>query len=138
VVVGTYTVTINRPGFKERKIANLGVNAFQQVSLGQITLEVGAPTDSVTASAEQALVKDSAVRFATVQAKQVSEMPLAGRNWINLLKVIPGATPTNTNALNGREYTATGYSDFKINGKAGSQTQVNLDGGSIVDQGSDA
>ena len=93
---------------------------------------------TVTATAEQTLVKDSAVRFATVQAKQVSEMPLAGRNWINLLKVIPGATPTNTNALNGREYTSTGYSDFKINGKAGNQTQVNLDGGSIVDQGSDA
>jgi len=38
----------------------------------------------ITASAEQALVKGSAVRFATVQAKQVSEMPLAGRNWSNL------------------------------------------------------
>src|SRR5439155_18583791 len=103
-------------------------------------LEVGVTAEAVTvtATAEQTLVKDSAVRFATVQAKQVSEMPLAGRNWINLLKVIPGATPTNTNALNGREYTATGYSDFKINGKSGSQTQVNLDGGSIVDQGSDA
>lgn len=140
VVVGTYTVTIAHPGFKEKKIQNLGVNAFQQVALGQITLDVGTSTDSVTvsASAEQALVKDSAVRLATVQAKQVSEMPLAGRNWINLLKVIPGATPTNANALNGREYTATGYSDFRINGKSGSQTQVNLDGGSIVDQGSDA
>jgi hypothetical protein len=138
--VGTYTVIVSRPGFKEKKIENLGVNAFQQVALGQITLEVGAAAESVTvaASAEQALVKDSAVRFATVQSKQVTEMPLAGRNWINLLKVIPGATPTNTSALNGREYTSTGYSDFKINGKAGSQTQVNLDGGSIVDQGSDA
>ena len=140
VVVGTYTVTISHAGFKEKKIENLNVNGFQQVALGQITLDVGAAAESVTvsATAEQALVKDSAVRFATVQAKQVSEMPLAGRNWINLLKVIPGATPTNTNALNGREYTATGYSDFKINGKSGSQTQVNLDGGSIVDQGSDA
>jgi hypothetical protein len=127
VVVGTYTVTVTRPGFKERKIENLGVNAFQQVALGQITLDIGASTESVTvtASAEQALVKDSAVRFATVQAKQVAEMPLAGRNWINLLKVIPGATPTNSNALNGREYTSTGYSDFKING-VGSQLPVNL------------
>ena len=140
VVVGTYTVTVTRPGFKEKKIENLSINAFQQVALGQVILDVGAPAESVTvtATAEQTLVKDSAVRFATVQAKQVSEMPLAGRNWINLLKVIPGATPTNSNALNGREYTATGYSDFKINGKSGSQTQVNLDGGSIVDQGSDA
>src|ERR1700704_157520 len=42
VVVGTYTVTITRPGFKEKKIENLGINAFQQVALGQITLEVGA------------------------------------------------------------------------------------------------
>ena len=140
VVVGTYTVTVTKPGFKEKKIDDLGINAFQQAALGAVTLEVGATADSVTvsASAEMVLVKDSAVRFATVQAKQVAEMPLAGRNWINLLKVIPGATPTNSNALNGREYTSTGYSDFRINGKAGSQTQVNLDGGSIVDQGSDA
>ena len=140
VVVGNYTVTVSQKGFKERKIENLNINAFQQVSLGQIVLEVGAAAESVTvsATAEQALVKDSAVRFATVQAKQVAEMPLAGRNWINLLKVIPGAVPTNANALNGREYTATGYADFKINGKSGNQTQVNLDGGSIVDQGSDA
>jgi hypothetical protein len=140
VVVGTYTVSLTRPGFKEKKIENVTINAFQQVSLGNIPMEVGATAESVTvsATAEQTLVKDSAVRFATVQAKQVTEMPLAGRNWINLLKVIPGATPINTNALNGREYTSTGYSDFKINGKAGSQTQVNLDGGSIVDQGSDA
>src|SRR3954452_18999170 len=140
LVVGTYTVAIQHPGFKAKRIENIGLNAFQQVALGNVVLEVGAPAESVTvtATAEQALVKDSAVRFATVQAKQVSEMPLAGRNWINLLKVIPGATPTNTNALNGREYTATGYSDFKINGKSGSQTQVNLDGGGIVDQGSDA
>jgi hypothetical protein len=140
VVVGTYTVSITRAGFKERKIENVSINGFQQLALGQITLEVGTAAESVTvtATAEQALVKDSAVRYATVQAKQVTEMPLAGRNWINLLKVIPGATPTNGNALNGREYTATGYSDFRINGKAGNQTQVNLDGGSIVDQGSDA
>jgi hypothetical protein len=121
VVVGNYTVSITHPGFKEKKIENISINAFQQVALGNVTLDVGAPAESVTvtATAEQALVKDSAVRFATVQAKQVTEMPLAGRNWINLLKVIPGATPTNTNALNGREYTSTGYSDFKINGKAG-------------------
>ncbi len=140
VVVGSYTVSVTQQGFKEKSVENVTVNAFQQVALGQITLEVGGTTETVTVSAttEQALVKDSAVRFATVQARQVAEMPLAGRNWINLLKAIPGATPTNTNALNGREYTSTGYADFKINGKAGNQTQVNLDGGSIVDQGSDA
>ena len=52
---------------------------------------------------------------------------LPGRNWVTLLKVIPGAIPTNGTALNGREYTSTGYADYRINGKNGSQTQVNLD-----------
>ncbi len=140
VVPGAYTITITQPGFKEKKIERISINGFQQLALGEIKLDVGGASESVTvtASGEVALVKDSAVRSGIVQAKQVTEMPLAGRNWINLLKVIPGAVPTNTNALNGREYTSTGYSDFKINGKSGNQTQVNLDGGSIVDQGSDA
>ena len=69
-------------------------------------------------------------------------MPLQGRNWVTLLKVLPGANAVaSTNgsiAFNGREYTSTGYADFRINGKNPGQTQVNLDGGSIVDQGSDA
>ena len=64
-------------------------------------------------------------------------MPLQGRNWASLMKVVPGSTPTN-DAINGREYSASGYADFRINGKNPNQTQVNLDGGSIVDHGNDA
>src|SRR2546423_6665835 len=39
VVVGTYSVTITHAGFKEKKIENLTVNGFQQVALGQVTLD---------------------------------------------------------------------------------------------------
>ena len=41
---------------------------------------------------------DSGVRSETIQAQQVQDMPLQGRNWVNLLKVIPGSTPINGNA----------------------------------------
>jgi hypothetical protein len=143
VVVGRYTLTIAAPGFKEKKLANLSVNAFQQLSLGQLSLEVGqGPAETVTVTAEQELVKDSAVRSNAIQSRQVEDIPVAGRNWTTLLKVIPGANAVTSTggsiAFNGREYTATGYADFRINGKNPQQTQVNLDGGSIVDQGSDA
>src|SRR5215471_19487400 len=37
VVVGTYTVVVSHPGFKEKKIENLTINAFQKVALSQIT-----------------------------------------------------------------------------------------------------
>jgi hypothetical protein len=143
VQVGHYTLTVTAPGFKEKQLANLTVSAYQQLTVGQITLEVGqGAVQTVTVSAEQELVKDSAVRTDAIQSRQVEDIPTAGRNWTTLLKVIPGANAvTSTNgsiAFNGREYTATGYADFRINGKNPQQTQVNLDGGSIVDQGSDA
>ncbi|HEY2015937.1 MAG TPA: carboxypeptidase regulatory-like domain-containing protein [Bryobacteraceae bacterium] len=143
VVVGNYALTIKAPGFKDKALSNLLVNAFQQLSVGQVTLEVGqGPTETVTVTASQDLVKDSSVRSGTIQARQVADMPIAGRNWTTLLKVLPGAnavaTTSGSIAFNGREYTATGYADFRINGKNPNQTQVNLDGGSIVDQGSDA
>src|SRR5579871_5392570 len=143
VAVGHYTLTITAAGFRERQLANLDVSAYQQVSLGKLTLEVGGgPVETVTVTANQDLVKDTATRMDAINASQVNDIPLAGRNWVTLLKVVPGAnaiaSTNNSIAFNGREYTATGYADFRINGKPVGTTQVNLDGGSIVDQGSDA
>lgn len=135
---GKYTVTITAAGFKEKKLENLTVNAFQQISLGELVLEIGTGAASVvTVTAEQQLIKESAVRYDTVQAKQVEDMPLFGRNWTGLLKAIPGANPTSSSGFNGREYGYYGYADFSINGKDYRQTAVNLDGGGIVDHGSD-
>ena len=143
VAVGHYTLTITAKGFRDRQLDDLNVSAYQQLSLGKLTLDIGqGPVESVTVTAQQDLVKDSATRMDAIEARQVDDIPLEGRNWVTLLKVIPGAnaiaSTNNSIAFNGREYTATGYADFRINGKPAGDTQVNLDGGSIVDQGSDA
>lgn len=138
VVPGRYTLSVTVPGFREKKLENITVNAFQIISLGQVSLEVGQGVASVvTVTAEQQLVKDSAVRYDTIQSKQVADMPLMGRNWTGVIKALPGATPTSRDAYRGREYGYYGYADFSVNGKASTQTAVNLDGGSIVDHGSD-
>jgi hypothetical protein len=136
---GTYSVTITLDGFKGQKLDNITVNSFQQLSLGEITLEIATtPTDVIEVTASRVpLDVDSGVRAETIGAQQVQNMPLQGRNWATLLKVIPGSNPTNRNAMNGQEYSASGYGDYRINGKNPQQTQVNLDGGSLVDHGSD-
>jgi hypothetical protein len=137
---GTYTVTITLDSFKGQQLDNITVNSFQQLSLGEITLEIAnTPTDVIEVTATRVpLDVDSGVRAETIGAQQVQNMPLQGRNWSTLLKVIPGSNPTNRNAMNGQEYSASGYADYRINGKNPQQTQVNLDGGSLVDHGSDA
>jgi len=139
VVPGGYTLTISAPGFREQELDNLVINGFQELALAQITLEVGVgPATEVTVTAEQQLVKDSGARAETIQSQQVSEMPNNGRNWATLLKIIPGSAAINDTGVNGREYGYYGYQDFYINGKNDTTTQINLDGGSIVDHGSDA
>ncbi len=139
LVASTYTITITAPGFNDKQLENLTLNAFQTMALGRIVLEVGTgPVTVVNITAEQQMMStENAVRSETIQSKQVTDMPLQGRNWSTLLKIIPGSTPRNTNAINGREAGYDGYGDFRINGKAANQTQVNLDGGSNVDHGSD-
>jgi hypothetical protein len=139
VPTGTYTITVSKDLFKTKQIDAIVVNSFQQVALGRVALDVNSDrSETVDVVAVAALLNsESGVRSESIQANQVAEMPLQGRNWASLLKVIPGSNPTNSSAFNGREYSATGYSDFRINGKNPGQTQVNLDGGSLVDQGSD-
>ncbi|MDZ4800950.1 MAG: carboxypeptidase regulatory-like domain-containing protein [Bryobacteraceae bacterium] len=140
LVASRYSLTISASGFKDKKIENVDLNAFQTMSMGRVSLEVGSgPSTVISVTAEQAqLVTENAVRNETVQSKQVTEMPLQGRNWSTLLKIIPGSAPRSTQAINGREAGYDGYGDFRINGKASNQTQVNLDGGSNVDHGSDS
>src|SRR5207244_11116872 len=50
LVASEYSLTVELPGFKQKKLANLTLNAFQNLALGTIALEVeGAPgtTDHV-------------------------------------------------------------------------------------------
>src|SRR5271165_6664304 len=41
VAVGHYTLTTKAAGFRERQLNNLEVTAYQQISLGDLKLEVG-------------------------------------------------------------------------------------------------
>lgn len=135
-----YEVTLEAGGFRPKSVKDLEVNAFQNVTLGRVTLEIGGgPAAVVDVTAEiPKIVTENAVRSDVIQAKQVTEMPLQGRNWSTLLKQIPGSVPNNVNGIDGREAGYDGYADFRVNGKASNQTQVNLDGGSNVDHGSDS
>src|SRR6266511_4207570 len=105
---GTYTITFSRDNFKTKQLDNIALNSFQALSVGENSLEVSVtPTDVVEVTAPRAQLDiDSGVRTETIGAQQVQNMPLQGRNWATLLKVIPGSNPTNRNAISGQEYSA--------------------------------
>src|SRR5215471_16530494 len=74
--VGSYSLTAKVPGFKTYTHPNLAVGAGQ-VLREDITLEVGATTESVTVQAEASLLKTETGELAhNITLKELDELPL--------------------------------------------------------------
>jgi hypothetical protein len=99
LVPGSYTLKVEVPGFETLARTNLNLSAGQRLAVGQLQLEVGNQTQTVTVSSQGALVQtDTSDRGELVTPKEVAYVPMAGRNWASLLNVLPGAI-TQTNSL---------------------------------------
>jgi hypothetical protein len=120
---GSYMVTAERANFKKLQVQNVVVNVGTPVNLN-LTLEPGgvAETVSVTASDAQTLIRSEDARLSTtVDVRQVQDLPLNGRNPINLAGGMAGVN-SNTNIR-----------QSVINGLRGSFSNITWDGIEIND-----
>ncbi len=90
---GTYRVDGELQGFKKVTHGGVKVDVNQTVRI-DLSLEVGNMTETVTVAAETpALQTDRADTGRLIEAKQVTEMPLAfSRNFQGILVTVPGTT----------------------------------------------
>jgi hypothetical protein len=120
---GTYLVTAERANFKKTQVQEVTVNVDRPVVLN-LTLEAGgvAETVSVTASDAQSLIRSEDAKLSTtVDVRQVQDLPLNGRNPINLAGGMAGVN-SNTNIR-----------QSVINGLRGSFSNITWDGIEIND-----
>lgn len=91
---GQYTVRVEHQGFKASVSNNVEVQVQASVRL-DFTLAVGQLTESieVQASADQ-LQQENSTLGTVIQTQQISELPLNGRQYLNLVALAP-----NTNTL---------------------------------------
>lgn len=88
--VGRYTLTITASGFKEQAESGLELTAGQRVRRTYV-LEIGSLTEKVTVTAGKALVNTvNAEQLISHGTTEIREMPLARRDWTNLLNVGTG------------------------------------------------
>jgi hypothetical protein len=96
---GTYSISISQPGFKSFVIPNITLAASDRAREdAKLTVGAAAETVQVTAQAP-ALQTDSSVLTNTVTSQQVQNLPLNGRNYINLAQIVPGANEGPPNGL---------------------------------------
>src|SRR6266567_8347016 len=88
---GPYKVTVEAPGFEKYLTSNIVLTVNQKVRI-DAALKPGAVTETVEASAQAvALNTDSADLSNLVSQQQVEELPLNGRNFMQLLLIGAGA-----------------------------------------------
>jgi len=88
---GTYTISVEKRGFKVYKVTGVVLTASQRLSVGNIKLEVGQTSQSVTISAEgEAVNVESADTVGLVTDKQMDSLVTRGRDVMNLLRILPG------------------------------------------------
>ncbi|MCX6630792.1 MAG: carboxypeptidase-like regulatory domain-containing protein, partial [Candidatus Solibacter sp.] len=87
----TYVMKVEHAGFKAAERTGLAVGANQRLALGDIQLAVGSVSDTVTVSAQGAQVAtNSSEQSSTVTVSQVQNLTARGRDFVSLLRTIPG------------------------------------------------
>ena len=116
---GRYSVRIESPGFKASTTSNLDVEAGDRAS-ADAHLETGATTETVDVQAQTPLLQaDNATVSSTVTAQQVRDLPLNGRNFVQLVQLVPGANegPGNGLTSGGRPDDRRSSSSFSVIGR---------------------
>jgi len=87
---GNYSLTISHTGFASRNFNDIELTVNRTLTL-DIPLEVGAVQGQVDVVGDaQLLNPTSAATGATVTPQQITEMPTNGRNYLDLMQLVPG------------------------------------------------
>ncbi len=137
---GIYTVSTSPAGFKKTLTTGveLHVNENKTVNLD---LQVGQVTETVTVTSEAAPVElRSGEVSSLITEKQVTELPLNGRNYAQLALMVPGVSPVTQSGAGGAFATrGTGLNagvDMSVNGNQSNSNLWTVDGVNNMDVGS--
>ncbi len=126
--VGHYTVKIEKSGFKSQTQQGLDLAVAQEMVVNA-TLEVGAATQEVQVTSEIPLVNTTSSTLGSlVNEEKMSDLPLNGRNYIDLSLLQPGVS-AHMNHGTGAGMTGTWFSS---NGAPQYSNNVTIDGASMV------
>ncbi|MFN7935392.1 MAG: carboxypeptidase regulatory-like domain-containing protein [Bryobacteraceae bacterium] len=120
--VGEYKLTARRDGFRQFVTEQFRLDADQTRTIA-ITLALGNTTESVTVTGAVSQVDTvSGTIRQVVDERRITELPLNGRNPVQLVLLVPGAVQSNNNSLSQNN-------GISVNGARGTSTNYMLDGG---------
>ena len=124
ILPDTYTVEVAAPSFKTTRVTGIVVTGGDRVGVPALTLQVGQAAESVTVTAEAALVQtQSGERSFAIEQKQIEALPVARGNFTSMVAFVPGVNGSDTTSAGGT----------RLGGA--SQNNIQMDGISAMDTG---
>ena len=135
--VGTYTIEAEQKGYKKALVTGQNVTADARLTV-DLKLEAGEVSETVeiVAAAGETVNTTSGEVARVIDRQQVQNLALNGRNYIQLLSLVPGVALLNDDQLELTTSLATG--NQSINGNRGQTNNVTVDGGFNLQSGSNA
>jgi hypothetical protein len=132
---GTYNITVSAEGFKKFEAKDVVLDVAQKARV-DIALEVGAISAEITVegTAVAQVETQSSDLTGTVSGKEISQLQLNGRNFTQLVTLVPGVS-----SQTGQDEGTVGvYGNvaYSVNGGRTEYNNWELDGGDNMDNGS--
>ncbi len=133
---GSYSVTASMKGFRQAKTDEI-VLAAGQTGRVDFKLEVGDVTQVVDVQAYAVVLQtENATVGTTIDSTKIEELPLNGRNFVQLAQLIPGAQPGTPGSITvrrgrgsiGQSDSAFGSTGFSTNGVRDTANRYYIDG----------
>ena len=139
IPVGRYSVSVAPTGFKNLVATGIEVHVSDRVVV-DLNLEVGQVSETVNVTGLAQLVETESGRVSSlVSEKQVTELPLNGRNYAALITLVPGlSTPNEGGAFGTRGTGLDSHVDVSVNGNQSNANMWTVDGVNNMDVGSNA
>jgi hypothetical protein len=124
--VGSYELRVSAAGFKTWRDENVQVHVGEALSI-KVDLTIGGPTEEVTVARSEIAVNTETAELGTlIEPVQMTELPLNGRNFLQLITLAPGASPGTQ--LDTRQTGALGVTAISTNGAPDNFNLFTVDG----------
>jgi len=126
--IGDYILEVAKTGFRGERRTGLSITADAHLP-GDFQLQPGGTSDTVTVSAVlgESLNTTSGELAHVIDTKQVATLPLNGRNYTQLMTLIPGAVVTNPDIF--AVTTSLASTNQVSNGNRADSSNLTVDGG---------
>ena len=124
----SYTLRVEKSGFKSANVPSLDVQVGQAAN-GSVTLQVGGSNETVEVSTlPPQLQTQEATVGQVIDQRQINDLPLNGRNVLQLATLAPGVTPAQTGNTGTAGQYGTRALFITVDGGRASSTNYVLDG----------